>query len=317
MFGTCRPLKALSAKVPDSSHVFTNVYGLARSLIAFGSLTTLAFSSTEVLFSPLAGVPEAPQCTSPAVSLGLFCVMGERWLHEARLLGILVLLMTVAGWKPRFLGVLHAYVSLSMYMSLSIKDGGDQIASMLSLMLVPATLLDSRDWHWSAPPQAATLPAALAYPWLLICRIQVSFLYWHASVGKLRETTWRNGTALYYISKSNMFGFAFPGSDWLLGNAVVVLSMTWGVLIAEALLSMGLLASADAKKGLLILGCLLHLGIALFMSLPSFSIVMFGALLLYLRPFDQELPLRKMLSSMRDIVLRLRTTSLHHSIDNS
>jgi hypothetical protein len=58
-------------------------------------------------------------------------------------------------------------------------------------------------------------------------------------------------------------------------------------MLIEYLLSMGLLLPKQSWKTLLIAGVALHTGILLFHGLVSFSIAMFAALILYLRPVEQ------------------------------
>ena len=41
---------------------WTNVYGVARTLVALGMLTTLALTPTEALFAPVRDHPPAPYC---------------------------------------------------------------------------------------------------------------------------------------------------------------------------------------------------------------------------------------------------------------
>jgi hypothetical protein len=50
---------------------------------------------------------------------------------------------------------------------------------------------------------------------------------------------------------------------------------------------MGLFATRPVQRVLLYLGVALHLGIMLLMGLTTFSITMFAALILYLRPTDE------------------------------
>jgi hypothetical protein len=62
------------------------------------------------------------------------------------------------------------------------------------------------------------------------------------------------------------------------------LALTWGTVMLEAALFAGLLAARPYRALLLPLGVAFHLGIAFFQGLPSFSLTMVAALLLYLRP---------------------------------
>jgi antimicrobial peptide system SdpB family protein len=126
-------------------------------------------------------------------------------------------------------------------------------------------------------------------------RVQVAAVYFHSTIGKLFVTEWTNGTAMFYWLRhpqSGSPGWLLQLIDPLLANAFTLSSITWGVLIVELLLTMGLLASSRAKPYLLCLGFLLHAAIIPFHGLPSFAVAMWGALILYLRPLNQPFSFR-------------------------
>lgn len=127
------------------SNPWTNVYGLARTLLAMGTGATLLFSRSTTLFRPAWGVPEVPICRGVS-RVGLFCVASHH-LEIARWIGIIVLLVVASGWRPRFTGPLHCWVSFSLATSAVMVDGGDQVSQVLTLLLLPVTLTDSRTWH--------------------------------------------------------------------------------------------------------------------------------------------------------------------------
>ncbi|HVG60572.1 MAG TPA: sporulation-delaying protein SdpB family protein [Hyalangium sp.] len=269
---------------------WSNVYGLARTLMALGTGGTLLFSHSSTLFRPAVGISDVPICQGIRQA-SLFCVMPAGWLEVSRWLAVLLLLVIASGWRPRFTGILHWWVSISLVWSGVLTDGGDQIASILSLLLVPMTLTDGRKWHWDPPPENSSESSRLIAlsSWVLL-RGQVAFIYLHASVGKFKVPEWVDGTALYYWLLDPSIGA--PG--WLANLMYPVLSsplvavMTWSVLVLEFWLALGLVLSRRARKVLLPLGISFHVGIVLFHGLVSFVLIMFGALVLLLRPFDEH-----------------------------
>jgi hypothetical protein len=86
----------------------------------------------------------------------------------------------------------------------------------------------------------------------------------------------------------------------LLTNGVTVTFLTWGVIVYELFLFTALVMDRKWWPLMLYSALAFHAGIALFHGLVSFSIAMFGALILYLRPpgshfefrFPQFEPLR-------------------------
>ena len=122
-------------------------------------------------------------------------------------------------------------------------------------------------------------------------RVQLAILYLHAAFAKCAVPEWQNGTAIYYWLVDPQYGVA----DWLqpivlplLRLPYVVAPVTWAVIAFEFTLFAGLLADKRYRPFLLGGGLLLHLSIAILHGLVSFSLAMSGALILYLRPFEQE-----------------------------
>src|SRR5439155_8663926 len=91
-------------RVIDSSSPWTNVYGVARTLIALGTLATLAFSHSTSIFRPAVGIDQVPQCVGPARA-SLFCAFGHDHLELARWVAVATLTVVAIGWRPRVTGL--------------------------------------------------------------------------------------------------------------------------------------------------------------------------------------------------------------------
>jgi antimicrobial peptide system SdpB family protein len=284
-------------RVVFESRWHTNVIGLARTSIALGTLGTLFFSHSSSIFRPGVGVPLYPSCDG-VTRAGLFCMVGAGHLELARWLGVLALALVASGWRPRFTGVVHWYVAWSLFTSGLLVDGGDQIASILTLLLIPVTLADPREWHWDAAPapvqpksQAGAVAQMFARSCLFVIRLQIAGLYFQAAVAKMRVPEWRDGTAVYYWFTDPAFGFY---GVWrhlmapLLANGMIVSAMTWGAMALEIFLFAALIGLPGSRRVLLVLGILFHGAIAAVHGLPSFAFSMWGALILYLRPVEME-----------------------------
>jgi antimicrobial peptide system SdpB family protein len=181
------------------------------------------------------------------------------------------------------------------------------------LLILPVALTDDRRWHWqsSALPEdgkanARTLRKIVALTALVAIRVQVSIVYFHAAIGKLSVEEWINGTALYYWLTNPTFGLP----DWLRVMGPILTSrwivvITWSVLFLETGLFMALVMPKGARKYWLIAGILFHAGIAITMGLFSFSLAMFAALILYLRPPEQQFAF----SAVTNLFQRIRAAS--------
>jgi antimicrobial peptide system SdpB family protein len=271
---------------------FRSVYGLARTLIALSTLSTLLFSRTDTLFLPISG-QTTPNC-SGAASLGLYCLLPHGQLELGRWLSVLILLLVASGYRPRFTAPLHVFCTFSLLHNASMLDGGDQLAANLALLLLPCALLDPRRWHWS-PAATGSSPEALliARAALFLIRLQMCAVYLQASVAKLAVREWVDGTVLYYWLRDPAFGsppWLAPFTDALVKNGTTVSLLTWSVLGLELALAAALVMPRDRARWLLPLGIALHLGIALVHGLVSFALVMFGGLVLYLWPVERPWP---------------------------
>jgi len=264
---------------------WTNVYGVARSLLAAATLLTLVANPAGQLFHPLV-VDDAGILDRHAIDgLSLF-LLGREHLVLAKLVAVIVLLLVISGWRPRLTALPHWWVSYSFAASAAVFDGGDVVAATLTLLLLPVAFTDRRRWHWRGVGDGNAPASVAAQTGLLLLRLQVSIIYLFAAVLKLRSEEWANGTALYYWWSHPKFG-AWGPLRWLtdfVGPSRLVVPMTWGVLVLELCLAFALLAPVRLRSWLLPVAVLFHVGIALLHGLPSFALTMIAALVLYLRP---------------------------------
>lgn len=291
----------------------TNVYGLARTLLATGSLITLLFNSPGVLFKESLVSDMSPICNTVS-EFGIWCLLSPH-LELARWLSIGILLLVISGWRPRFTGPLHWWVAYSYSTSATMVDGGDQITTLLTFFLIPLCLLDSRANHWQAAP-APALRTAPVLAGLLITltywtvRMQVALIYFEAAIGKMYVTEWVDGTALYYWFTHPTFGAYGAVRELVISvfsNGTVVAFTTWGVILFEVLLFMAVFLDVRKRKYLLAAGILFHLGIVVIHGLMSFFFAMSAALVLYLQPWHMPLSLSaKALHFIKRIGLKIK-----------
>lgn len=276
--------------------------GLARTVLALGTLGTLLATPPRVLFTPLANEITPPFCTG-AGRASAWCLMSAD-PQFARWLSVGVLLAVASGWRPRLTAIPHWWVCWSLVTSVSIGDGGDTITADLTLLLIPVLLADSRKWHWRRPDPARSgpLPRVVAVVALMLAQVQVACLYLIAGISKLGVPEWLDGTALFYIFRSVPFGAPpwlspvwLPVTSWPVGVAAV----TWGAVALEIVLGLALLLPKQIRLVLLASGLLFHDLIALSMGLISFDCAMSGALLLYLLPIGYQVTVPKRLSKTR------------------
>jgi antimicrobial peptide system SdpB family protein len=304
---------------------WSNVYGVARSLIALGTLITLLLHDGVTLFRPL-GVSIASQASDDfLVRWSIFSLLGDARVELARWICIVVLLLVVAGWRPRWTALPHWWIAWSFAGSSLVVNGGEQVATVLTFLLLPVALTDPRRWHWSPwVPPAHGLTAqwhmqhVTAGTGALLIRIQVALIYFEAAVTKLSVEEWKNGTAVYYWFTNP--GFGMP--DWLapvvmpvLTHEIGVTLATWGAVAIEVTLFLALTMSQPWRRVLLPIGVLFHLSIAVVHGLGIFFLSMAGALVLYLWPLESPFSWRKLRSSADRVRGQVRIWRHDMSVD--
>lgn len=279
----------------SKTNSWTNVYGLGRSLIAANTLITLLSHDVGFLLKPAGRTAEELRSNVFMSNFSIFNIVPHEYDFITKLMCISILILVIIGWRPRITGGLHWLVSFSFATSCVIIDGGDQIAADITFLLIPVTLTDSRKNHWFYEVKERSVKSdifsLIAISFLTVIRLQVSSIYFQAGVSKMSVTEWQNGTAIYYWFTHPTFGLIEPLRAIMiifLSNAYFITIMTWSVIIFEVIMSMGLVMNKKFWKYLLILGLTFHFSILIIHGLFTFFFVMAGAIILYLRPIDQN-----------------------------
>jgi antimicrobial peptide system SdpB family protein len=261
---------------------WTNTLGLARSILALATFLTLVCNPLSTLLRPVVGVGGDATCVGVGGKISAFCVVPAAHWELLRVAMCALLLLVIAGYRPRWTCIPHWWVCFSVWASIRTGDGGDQAASVLTLLLMPLCLTDDRIWHWQTSKGGSTLGTAIGLTTALAIRVQVSVIYLVACIAKFGVPEWDDGTSLYYWMNSNYFGlphFLRPLLDPVLASPAVAF-VTWSVLVLEFLLGIQLVLGPNTRRVLLLFGFLFHIGIVVLLGIASFGLVMVAALLL-------------------------------------
>lgn len=278
--------------IPESITAYNFSYSLARTLLSLSSLFTVLFNDPNVLFNPTFSPNIFAQYTIVG-KYSLFFMMYPEHLVGAKVVAIILLLITLSGYLPQITCFFQWWVSFSIFSSAYISEGGDQINMILSLLLIPVCVLDSRINHWQkAKPLQLHKPIVVfgAYScffFFLAIKLQVAFLYLNASIGKLPIREWRDGTALYYYLTDSCIGapdYLATIIEKLVTNRFTVAIMTWGAILFEFVLFLSITFS-NSRKYFLYMGLVFHFLIFILHGLFTFFLSMAAALLLYYSPF--------------------------------
>jgi uncharacterized membrane protein YphA (DoxX/SURF4 family) len=135
--------------------------------------------------------------------------------------------------------------------------------------------LRRRSGDGSAAPRAQPI-----WP-LRLMRFQIAVIYLNSGLGKMYSPAWRDGSALHYVLQLNTFA-RFPQGlppewDWV-ATAGTYVTLIWEIAFPFLILH------RLSRRLALLLGVLLHLGMALTMEVGLFSWVMLAGYIAFLDP---------------------------------
>lgn len=271
---------------------YTRVYGIGRTFIAFSLLTVFLFNDMDYLFNKKA-IEVISNSDFIHNRLNFFGILGSDNLLLGKIISIIILLVVISGYIPQITGILHFWITYSFNNSSILLDGGEQIATIYTFLIIPLTLFDNRKNHWQIPKKEPnSINKFIGHLVFLFISLQSCFIYLNTGIEKIYQLNdWKNGTALYYIFNNSYFGL----NDSILSlaspliNSEFVFFLTWWVILSHLLLSYILLLDRRKKTSFLPIGVFFHTSIAVFLGLYSFSLVMIGVLLLYILPFQHNL----------------------------
>jgi len=296
---------------------WTNVYGVSRSLIAFGTLLTLVFNDIQILVRPTGIQPSDFAFINVIQDFSLFAIFPGHLLIIGEIISIAVLLLVLVGYRPKLTGILHWYVTASFSNAALLINGGDQIASILTLLLIPVTLFDNRKWHWKPSEKKLNTVskkslAIISNSCLMVIKLQMFVIYFMAGTGKLDVTQWLNGTALYYWFNHSAIGLVdwmYPLFEPIITHGLTITILTWSAILVELLLAAGIFIKDKYKIPLLYLGISFHFFIAITMGLINFLFIMSGGLILYLYPntsFRLDEIISRFKKKMKNVQIKFR-----------
>ncbi len=280
--------------------IFTNFLGLSRAILALSTLLTLIFNNPDTLFSPYGGTGRNRISNSFLDKANFFYLLPYNQVKVLILLAILILLLVISGFFITVTSILHFWICVSFINAAILIEGGDQIASNLSLLLIPICFCDPRHNHWERINNDLKITFLkernlISNYFLVIIRLQVAFIYFHAAIGKMGVEDWINGTAIYYWFNNPTFGM----SNWLkpllspiLESPYTIVILTWGVIFFEFSLFIALFLNKKYYLRLLVMSILFHFLIVIVHGLFSFFLAMSSALIFYLAPLDKTVKIK-------------------------
>ncbi|MFJ1753671.1 HTTM domain-containing protein [Kitasatospora sp. NPDC088134] len=217
---------------------------------------------------------------------------GRWWFEAVYLLALLAAAATALGWRTRASSVLFALTVLSLQnRNVFVGDGGDNLVHLLAIYLVftrcgAVWSLDARrrarrpgkdPAEWGEPRAVADALAAMLHNCaMLVIAAQVVLVYGTAGWYKVQGARWQDGTAVHYPLHLDYFTPWPELSGLLTGSLLLTFLFTYGTVVLQVGFPFSL-AARRLKNALLVVMAAEHLGIAVLLGLPFFSLAMLSA----------------------------------------
>lgn len=212
----------------------------------------------------------------------------EIYFEVLYFLGIIITILYILGFFPRFFNILMYLFTYSLYnKNFLLLDGGNNI---LIVVLFYMMFLQTGAYlgvhaqkirkKLATARETSTFSALIQNAAAITVMLQVCLMYFISFLYKAQGHEWYNGTALYYILRVNEF--ILPGVNPLIyHNPLLVTFLTYSTMIFQA--SFPFLVWNKRMKPLMLVGAVcLHLGIALIMGLAWFSLTMLSVDVIFL-----------------------------------
>jgi hypothetical protein len=213
----------------------------------------------------------------------LMDAIAHDWMAAAFFfLWITVLLGLLLGYRTRLMTVINFILILSIHeRNVYVLTGADTAIRVFSfwIMFVPLGHYYSIDSLRSS----GQVRTAFAFP-VRMFQLQVALIYVVTGYLKFAGEIWHDGDALHYVLQ--LQSILFPPGVWLWSVSPdwLLRLMTWYIIIAElafAPLVFFPVGQPWLRALGLLLGATVHLGIAVTMAIPDFSLVMMISYLIF------------------------------------
>lgn len=270
---------------------------LMRLVIGFATiLYCLAdYSNRQFLWGPHAyNSPSTASAQIPGGGFSLYLLSDSRAWFELLFHATILASAAFMVFGGRVLTVVQAVLMWSLhYRNQDLLEGGDNLAQILVIFL--AFTVSNAYFAPGAGKRREKLLAADRTPavstvlhnlatYLIV--FQTAVLYFAAGYWKIFGKVWQDGVAMYYVSRETEFHMSARFAH-LMGNAYLGTAVSYATIAVELAFPFALLSSrAWLRKANTLALEAMHLGIAAFMGLVCFGLLMIGADCVCLRDED-------------------------------
>lgn len=205
---------------------------------------------------------------------------GSVW--AALIIMALACLPIIAGFRPTIFLLIAFFIFTSVVRrDLVVVNSGDRILGDLVFLLAlcPSAAAFSVD-RWRRHGRASLRTAPQIAPWgMRLMQLQMMVVYFTAARSK-SGALWHEGTAVSTVFRIEDLK-RFEAPDLLIESVPLVAALTWGTLLLELALGLGLW-NRKWRPALIIGGVVLHLTIELYVLIGFFSLAMICGLMVFL-----------------------------------
>ncbi len=243
--------------IPDAARWFSDA-----GVLSIASARDVTGSSHESLFFYLTST------TAIHICLGVFLLQA--------------VLLLFGCWSRFQSACIFFWLVSFQHRNLMITDGEDVVFRWFAFFMIFMPL----DHRWSLARQLSgqSSKATTADTWALrLVQFQVVVIYFSSAWCKLLGETWRDGSALFHISRLDDYFGRLSLLDSLFQEPWMFRTLTWGTIAIEALFPI-FIWFPRLRVPCLIAAASLHLGIELTMNLCLFQWIMLVGLLSFISP---------------------------------
>ena len=205
-------------------------------------------------------------------------------------LAVIHTVLLLVGFFPRFQAFwVFFWIWQFQHRNMMIFDGEDQLFRLFAFFMIflPTHRFDSVHAWWRER-QNQPEPTRFGTAWAFrLFQIQTTLVYVGAAWSKLMGSEWRDGIAMWYISRLDDAWGKFPLPDFLFDSLPWIHLLTWATLVVEPLLPLGLWFP---RTRWLALGAavLFHLSLEYTMNLFLFHWLMLVGLIPFVATFGKH-----------------------------
>ena len=192
-------------------------------------------------------------------------------------------LLLVGCWSRFQSACIFVWLTSFQHRNLLVCDGEDTVFRLFAFFFIFLPL----DTAWSMTAKRHRAPLARAQSssaWgLRLIQIEITAIYLSAGWSKLQGATWRDGSALYHVSRMDDFFGRFGLLESLFDFPWFVLFATWISLAIELILPFALWFK-PTRRAAIVAGIVMHLSIEVSMNLFLFEWIMIVGLLSFVKP---------------------------------